>query len=64
MMQYNAKTFIIAWVWGQAKGWWFAFFHYAMEYYNRKKGLFYTSVYGLEWICIYRKKKKELSDEW
>ena len=40
-----------------SQGWWFAFFRYALEYYKRKMGLFYTSVYGLEWI------KEKMSDE-
>ena len=57
----RSKTFIIAWVWGQEKdGGGLLLLRYAMEYYNRKMGLFYTSVYGLEWI---QKKKNELSDD-
>ena len=58
------KTFIIAWVWGQAKGGGLLFSHCAMEYYNRKMGLFYTSVYGLEWIKKKKKKERWIIIEW
>ena len=46
----RSKTFISAWVWGQGKVVVVCFLHYAMEHHNRKKDLFYTSLYGLEWI--------------
>ena len=52
------RPLLLGWVWGQAKGVVVCFFSYTMEYYNGKKGLFYTSLYGLEWIYIYQKKKK------
>ena len=39
----SSKTFIIAWAWGQTKGGGcLLLFRYALEYYNRKMGLFYT----------------------
>ena len=61
----RSKTFIIGWVWGQAKGWWFAFFFVTQWNITTGKGFYNVFFWVWSGMDIYNRpiKKKQTNKQ-